>query len=82
MKLGKVTELLRLMLGSEASKADANGDVANGDGGGSSGLRACLGVAQDLTREVELFKQQQFTEWEVRNEKVYFVEMCNVNITV
>ena len=36
---------------------------------GGGGLRACLGVAQDLTREVELFRQQQFGEWETETQQ-------------
>jgi hypothetical protein len=30
----------------------------------NASLKACLGVAQDLKREVDVFKTQQFADWE------------------
>ena len=71
LKLSKATELLRLMLGPELSKADETGNA-----GASTGLRACLGVAQDLHHEVEVFRQQQFGAWEVSEGAFAMAEVC------
>ncbi|KAG1663699.1 hypothetical protein FOA52_013267 [Chlamydomonas sp. UWO 241] len=56
LKLKKSTELLHLMLGP--------GGARDGEDTSTAALRACLGVAQDLTREVDIFRQQQFKDWE------------------
>ncbi|KXZ45909.1 DHC7 protein [Gonium pectorale] len=54
-KLAKVSEVLKHML---------RGGVAGDEGSGGAALRNTLGVVAELTKEVEIFRKEQYAAWE------------------
>lgn len=42
------------------------GGVAGDEGSGGAALRNTLGVVSELQKEVEIFRKEQYSAWEVR----------------